>query len=165
MWTHNGWQWLLLISLKQLYLPLTWDLARSKFTVLLGWLKSLGDGLGHSIWWAAFMGSWGCTRIQKKKQELFKQCESPKMATWGILSEWVTYTLIEKIIFLIPPRTCCLFGPTRLVSAGGEASWCPLKVRCWWCASSFPQALCFCLNSPLFLFWQYWSLNSGPCAY
>jgi hypothetical protein len=44
----------------------------------------------------------GCTIIWKKKQELFKQHKSPEMATWGILSNLkrVTYTLIEKIVFL-----------------------------------------------------------------
>jgi hypothetical protein len=30
MQAQNGWQWLLLISLRQSYLPLTWDLSRSK---------------------------------------------------------------------------------------------------------------------------------------
>jgi hypothetical protein len=36
----------------QKYLPLTWDLSRSRFTVSLDWLKGLRDGLGHTVWWA-----------------------------------------------------------------------------------------------------------------
>jgi hypothetical protein len=46
------WQWLLLISLTHSYLPLTWDLSRSKVHNLPDWLKGLGDGLGHAVWWA-----------------------------------------------------------------------------------------------------------------
>jgi hypothetical protein len=37
---QNGWQWLLLISLTQLYLPLTWDLSRSEVHNLSDWLKA-----------------------------------------------------------------------------------------------------------------------------
>jgi hypothetical protein len=49
------------------------------------WLaKGLGDGLGHVIWWAVFRRQWDCIRIQKK-QEPFKQRNSLKMVTWGIL--------------------------------------------------------------------------------
>jgi hypothetical protein len=44
-------------------------------------LKGLGDGLGHTNLLGNFLGQWGCTRIWKKKQEPFKQCKSPKMAT------------------------------------------------------------------------------------
>jgi hypothetical protein len=36
----------------QLYLPLTWDLSRSKVHNLSQLAKRLGDGLGHAIWWA-----------------------------------------------------------------------------------------------------------------
>jgi hypothetical protein len=39
---QNGWQWLLLISLMQLYLPLTWDLSRSKVHNLSWLAKRLG---------------------------------------------------------------------------------------------------------------------------
>jgi hypothetical protein len=28
-----------------------------RFTISLDWLKGLGDGLGHVIWWAIFMGN------------------------------------------------------------------------------------------------------------
>jgi hypothetical protein len=34
----------------------------------------------------SFHRQWGCTRIWKKKQEHFEQHKSPKMATWGILT-------------------------------------------------------------------------------
>jgi hypothetical protein len=27
-----------------------------RFTIFLDWLKGLGDGLGHTIWWVIFMG-------------------------------------------------------------------------------------------------------------
>jgi hypothetical protein len=82
---QNGWQWLLLISLMQLYLPLTWDLSRSKVhnpsqlaKRLMGWVRACNlEGNFH--------GQWDYTRIQKK-QEPFKQHKSPKMATWGILN-------------------------------------------------------------------------------
>jgi hypothetical protein len=39
---QNGWQWLLLISLMQLYLPLTWDLSRSRFSQSSRLAKRLG---------------------------------------------------------------------------------------------------------------------------
>jgi hypothetical protein len=48
----NTKRWLLLISLMQSCLPLTWDLSRSKVHTLPRWLKGLGDGLGHIVWWA-----------------------------------------------------------------------------------------------------------------
>jgi hypothetical protein len=40
---QNGWQLLLLISLTQLYLPLTWDLSRSKVHSLPQLAKRLGE--------------------------------------------------------------------------------------------------------------------------
>jgi hypothetical protein len=49
---QNCWQWLLLISLMQSYLPLTWDLSSQRFTVFPNWLKGLGGGLGHAVWQA-----------------------------------------------------------------------------------------------------------------
>jgi hypothetical protein len=49
---QNGQQWLLLISLMLSYLPLTCDLSSQRFTVFPDWLKGLGDGLGHAVWWA-----------------------------------------------------------------------------------------------------------------
>jgi hypothetical protein len=42
MQEQNGWQWLLLISLIQLYLPLTWDLSKSKVPSLSQLAKRLG---------------------------------------------------------------------------------------------------------------------------
>jgi hypothetical protein len=42
MQAQNGWQWLLLISLTQLYLPLTWDWSRSKVHSLSWLAKRLG---------------------------------------------------------------------------------------------------------------------------
>jgi hypothetical protein len=47
---QNGWQWLLLISLTQLYLPLTWDLSRSEVHSLSRLAETLGDGLGCAVW-------------------------------------------------------------------------------------------------------------------
>jgi hypothetical protein len=35
-----------------LYMPLTQDLSRSKVHIFPDWLKGLGDGLGHAVWWA-----------------------------------------------------------------------------------------------------------------
>jgi hypothetical protein len=46
---------------------------------LVGWAKS--NSLAGN-----FHRQWSCTRIWKKKQEPFKQCKPPKMATWGIFS-------------------------------------------------------------------------------
>jgi hypothetical protein len=40
--THNGWQWIFLISLMQLDLHLTWDLSRSKVHNLSWFAKRLG---------------------------------------------------------------------------------------------------------------------------
>jgi hypothetical protein len=56
-WAQHGRQWLLLISLTQLYLPLAWDFSRSKVPNLSDWLKVLGDGLGHIVWPAIFLGN------------------------------------------------------------------------------------------------------------
>jgi hypothetical protein len=36
----------------QSYLPLAWDLFRSKFRVFPDWLKDLGDELRHAVWQA-----------------------------------------------------------------------------------------------------------------
>jgi hypothetical protein len=36
----------------QLYLPLTWDLSRSKVHNFSQLAKRLGDGLGYAVWWA-----------------------------------------------------------------------------------------------------------------
>jgi hypothetical protein len=60
-WAQNGQQQLLLISIKQLYLPLTWDLSRLKVHNLPQLAKSLGG------WFSAFHRQWSCTRIQKNK--------------------------------------------------------------------------------------------------
>jgi hypothetical protein len=63
--TH-GQQWLLLISLTQLPLPLVLDWFRSKVQNHSQLTKGLRGGLRHMVWWAVFMGN----GIQKKKQEL-----------------------------------------------------------------------------------------------
>jgi hypothetical protein len=42
----------LLTSLTELFLPLTQDCTGQRFTISLNWLKGLGDGLGHTVWWA-----------------------------------------------------------------------------------------------------------------
>jgi hypothetical protein len=85
-WAQNGWQWLLLISLTQLYLPLTWDLSSLKVhnpsqlaKRLRGWVRA------HSLV-GSFHGDGAVQESRRKKQGPFKQCKSPKMATWGILS-------------------------------------------------------------------------------
>jgi hypothetical protein len=83
---HTSTKWGLLISLMQLYLPLTWDLSRSKVDNLSQLGKSLGGWVRACNSVGNFHGQWDCTRIQKKKQAPFKQCRSPKMVTWGILS-------------------------------------------------------------------------------
>jgi hypothetical protein len=85
-WAQNGWQWLLLISLTQLYLPLTWDLSRSKVHSLSRIAKRLRGWVRAYNLVGNFHGQWECPRIQKK-QEPFKQLKSPKMATWGILRD------------------------------------------------------------------------------
>jgi hypothetical protein len=66
-----------------------------RFTIFLDCLKGLGDGLGHVTWPAIFARQWDCTRI-RKKQEPFKQCKSPKMATWGILSNLRGWHILWK---------------------------------------------------------------------
>jgi hypothetical protein len=52
---QNGWQWLLLISLTQLYRPLPGFKVQGSQS-FPNWLKGLGDGLGHTVWRA--MGSY-----------------------------------------------------------------------------------------------------------
>jgi hypothetical protein len=71
MWAQNGWQWLILIFPVQLYLPLTWDLSRSKghslsqlARRLRGWVRA------HNLA-GNFHRQQDYTRIQKK-QEPFK---------------------------------------------------------------------------------------------
>jgi hypothetical protein len=56
-----------------------------RFTVFLDWLKGLGDGLGHGIWQAIFAGN-GVYKNPEEETERFKQCKSPEMVTWRILS-------------------------------------------------------------------------------
>jgi hypothetical protein len=84
MWAQNDRQWLFLISLAQLHLPLTWDLSRSKVHNLSQLAKRLRGWVRACNLEGYFCWQWGCTRIQKKKQEPFKQRNSPKMVTWGI---------------------------------------------------------------------------------
>jgi hypothetical protein len=57
MWVQNGWQWLLLISWRGCACFLPGICPGQRFTIFLNWLKGLGDGLGHVIWWAIFMGN------------------------------------------------------------------------------------------------------------
>jgi hypothetical protein len=57
-----------------------------RFTLSLDWLKGFGGWVRAHNLVGNFHRQWGCTRIQKKKQEPFNQWKSPKMVTWGILS-------------------------------------------------------------------------------
>jgi hypothetical protein len=74
MLAQNGGQWLLLISMTQLYLPLTWDLSRSKVQNLSQLAKRLRGWVRARNLVGSFHRQWDCTRIQKK-QELFKKTQ------------------------------------------------------------------------------------------
>jgi hypothetical protein len=49
---QNGWWWLLLISMTQSYLLLTWDLSRSEVHSCSWLAKRLAGWVRHAVWWA-----------------------------------------------------------------------------------------------------------------
>jgi hypothetical protein len=82
---QNGWQWFSLYPWCSCIYPSPGRVqvkGSQPFSMakrLRGWVRA------HNLA-GNFHGQWDCTRIQKKKQEPFKQCNSSKMVTWGILS-------------------------------------------------------------------------------
>jgi hypothetical protein len=119
-------KWLFLISLMQLYLPLTWDLSRSKVHNLSWLAKRLRGWVRACNLSGNFCGQWDCTRSQKTEQEPYTQFKSPKMATWGILSNLKeSHILWYKRLFFLqftPSFNINSFLQTHLGVVGSHVS-------------------------------------------
>jgi hypothetical protein len=98
-WAQSGQQWLLLISLAQLYLLLTWDLSRSKVHNLFQFAKKL-KGWVRACNLAGSKGLY--QNLEEETGTLFIQCKSPTMMTWGILSNLRVWPILwqERSFFL-----------------------------------------------------------------